>query len=92
MAAFGWSAGDLFTLIQTVVKVVGALREIGGVKADYQEAFDFLFGLETTPQNLRSIAPILITPSQAGILQSHEVALLNVRREKNGLPNLSVSL
>jgi hypothetical protein len=69
MAAFGWSVGDLVASFQLVVKIAGALKETGGAKSDYQESIEFLLGLETTLQNLHSIAPILVNPSQENAAQ-----------------------
>ncbi|TVY49065.1 hypothetical protein LOCC1_G001366 [Lachnellula occidentalis] len=69
MAGFGWSVGDLVASLQLVVKIAGALKETGGAKSDYQESIDFLFGLETTLQNLRSVAPILVNQSQETAVQ-----------------------
>ncbi|TVY38143.1 hypothetical protein LSUB1_G002853 [Lachnellula subtilissima] len=69
MAGFGWSVGDLVASLQLVVKIAGALKETGGAKSDYQESIEFLFGLETTLQNLRSVAPILVNQSQESAVQ-----------------------
>jgi hypothetical protein len=69
MAAFGWSAGDLVASIKIVIKIAGALKDSGGAKTDFQEAIEFLFGLEITLQNLKSISPILTIPSQEYIVQ-----------------------
>ena len=69
MAAFGWSVGDLVASLQLVVKIAGALKETGGAKSDYQESIEFLLGLETTLQNLQSIAPILVNQSQENAVQ-----------------------
>lgn len=69
MAAFGWSAGDIVASVQLVTKIAGALKETNGAKSDYRESVDFLFGLEITLQNLRTIAPVIATPSQQDIIQ-----------------------
>lgn len=69
MAAFGWSAGDLVASIKIVIRIAGALKESGGAKADFQEVTEFLFGLEITLQNLKSISPVLTIPSQEYIVQ-----------------------
>lgn len=69
MAAFGWSVGDIVASTQLIIKITRALRETGGAKADYQESIEFLSGLGTTLQNLRSIAPILVNATQDGVLQ-----------------------
>jgi hypothetical protein len=69
MAAFGWSAGDLVASIKIVIRIAGALKESGGAKADFQEATEFLFGLEITLHNLKSISPVLTIPSQEYTVQ-----------------------
>jgi hypothetical protein len=55
--------------IKIAIKIAGALKENGEAKADFQEAIEFLFGLETRLQNLQSISPLLTTPSQERIVQ-----------------------
>lgn len=69
MAGFGWSVGDLVASLQLVVKIAGALKETGGAKSDYQESIEFLLGLETTLQNLRSVAPSLVNQPQESAVQ-----------------------
>lgn len=69
MAAFGWSAGDIVASVQLVGKIAGSLKETNGAKSNYRESIDFLFGLEITLQNLRTIGPVIVTPSQQDIIQ-----------------------
>lgn len=69
MATFGWSVGDIVASVKLIVKISDALKEAHGAKLDYQESIDFLFGLETTLQNLRCLAPILVTPLHESLLQ-----------------------
>jgi hypothetical protein len=52
MTCFGWSLGDIAAAITVLVRVVTALREVGGAATDYQEVVSFLGLVVST---LRSI-------------------------------------
>ena len=46
--SFGWSAGDIVSveIVSTLVKVGKALEESGGATTDYQDAVNFLEGID----------------------------------------------
>ena len=44
--SFGWSAGDIVSVVSTLVKVGKALEESGGATTDYQDAVNFLEGID----------------------------------------------
>jgi len=53
--SFGWSAGDLVSGINTLVKVGKALKESGGAASEYQDTVAFLTSVETTLRGLEAI-------------------------------------
>ena len=59
MSGFGWSAGDVVLAAKFIAKVVKALKETGGAGDEYQQAIEFLSGLEQTLQNLVSAGSLL---------------------------------
>jgi hypothetical protein len=48
--SFGFSAGDIAECIKLFVKIGKALKESGGSAAEYQNAMEFLEGVERTVQ------------------------------------------
>ena len=52
---FGWSAGDIAECVKLLIKIGNALKDSGGSAAKYQNAVDFLKGVETTVQGVDNI-------------------------------------
>ena len=67
MSGFGWSAGDVVLAAKFIAKVVKALKKTGGAGDEYQQAIEFLSGLEQTLQNLASAGNLL--PQNAATLE-----------------------
>jgi hypothetical protein len=53
--SFGWSVGDIAECILLLIKVGNALKDSGGSAAEYQDAVEFLKGVETTVQGVETI-------------------------------------
>lgn len=51
----GWSAGDFAECIKILIKIMKAFRDVDGSAADYQQAVEFLKGVETTVQGVELI-------------------------------------
>jgi hypothetical protein len=63
MATFGWSAGDLVLVIQTVGAIIDALDKADGASAQYQSTTAFLKSLINTLHHLRSATAVGLDPS-----------------------------
>ena len=66
--SFGWSAGDIVSVVSTLVKVGKALKEPGGAAAEYQDTVDFLEGVGKTLMGIRKI--LQNNPEQAESLKA----------------------
>jgi hypothetical protein len=53
--SFGWSAGDIASVITLLVKIGSALKESGGAATDYQEAIDFLSSIEKSLNGIKKL-------------------------------------
>ncbi|KAF8860546.1 hypothetical protein BDZ45DRAFT_308812 [Acephala macrosclerotiorum] len=53
--SFGWSAGDIAQCVKLLIKIGKSLKDSGGSAAEYQDAVDFLKGVETTVQGVEDI-------------------------------------
>jgi hypothetical protein len=63
MATFGWSAGDLVLVIQTVLAIIDALDKADGASAQYQSTTAFLKSLINTLHHLRSATAAGLDPN-----------------------------
>ena len=68
--SFGFSVGDIILAVQIVAKVGLALRETGGASSEFQEASQFLCGLELTLQHLQGFSSADINPTHGAIIQA----------------------
>lgn len=53
MIAFGWSAGDLASAVELIVKVAKAFKESGGATDRFQQTQNFLSGFRITTEHLK---------------------------------------
>jgi hypothetical protein len=53
--SFGYSVGDFVTVTELITAVIGALRESGGSKSDYQEIIRELEGLDGAIRPLKNV-------------------------------------
>jgi hypothetical protein len=69
--SFGWSAGDIVSAINLLVKIGTALRSVGGASSEYVEAVGFLSTLQTTLEHLRAFTEVLYDEQKAENLRNH---------------------
>ena len=68
--SFGFSVVAVSLKIQIVAKAGLALRETGGASSEFQEASQFLCGLELTLQHLQGFSSADINPAHGAIIQA----------------------
>ena len=59
--SFGWSAGDIATAVELLIKVAVALNNSRGSVAKYQETSSYLVSLATILEQLKGFAGDLVT-------------------------------
>ena len=54
MVPFGWSAGDIKDAVQFLIRLCTTFQDAGCSNSDFQEAIDFLCGLQIVLEHLRT--------------------------------------
>ena len=71
MVPFGWSAGDIRDAVQFLIRLCTTFQDAGCSNSDFQEAIDFLYGLQIVLEHLRTY-----TMENPGHLYSKNIEVL----------------